>query len=142
MRLEVLPVAVPPGAGHADERHTRLDQPAGDQRLLAKLRRAELVADLLRLARNVEERLAGHQATHPLISHVVAAQRARRPPALELLAQQVAQLGTLEMVELGDVVEALEVFRDHVPWSNAWANSARPEIRSTPAPSRAPRSAE
>ena len=45
MRLEVLPVAVPPGAADPDERHARLDQPAGDQRLLAELGRAVLVAD-------------------------------------------------------------------------------------------------
>ena len=38
--LEVLAVAVPPGARHADERHARLDQPAGDQGLLAELGRA------------------------------------------------------------------------------------------------------
>ena len=73
--LEVLAVAVPPGAGHADERDARLDQPAGDQRLLAELRRPVLVADLLRLARDVEERLAGHQAADALVRHVVAAQR-------------------------------------------------------------------
>ncbi len=96
MGLEVLAVAVPPGPGHADERDARLDQPAGDQRLLAELRRAELVADLLRLARDVEERLAGHQAAHALVSHVVAAQHARRPPALEPLAHQVAELGALD----------------------------------------------
>ena len=51
MRLEVLAVAVPPGPADADERHARLDQPAGDQRLLAELRRAVGVADLLRLLR-------------------------------------------------------------------------------------------
>ena len=42
VRLEVLAVAVPPGAADADERHARLDQAAGDQRLLAELRRAVL----------------------------------------------------------------------------------------------------
>ena len=75
MGLEVLAVAVPPGPGHADERDARLDQPAGDQGLLAELRRPELVADLLRLARDVEQRLAGHQAADALVGHVVAAQR-------------------------------------------------------------------
>ena len=79
---------------HADERHARLDQPAGDQRLLAELGRAVPVADLLRLARDVEERLAGHQAADPLVGLVVAAERTGdRPAAGEPLAQQVAQLG-------------------------------------------------
>ena len=76
MGLEVLPVAVPPGPRHADERDARLDQPAGDQGLLAELRRPELVADRLRLPRDVEQRLAGHQAANALVGHVVAA-RAR-----------------------------------------------------------------
>ena len=52
--LEVLAVAVPPGPGDADERDARLDQPAGDQRLLAELGRPVTVADLLRLSRDVE----------------------------------------------------------------------------------------
>ena len=79
VRLEVLAVAVPPGPGHADERHARLDQPAGDQHLLAELRRAVAVADLLRLLRDVEQRLAGHQAADALVGLVVAAQASRTP---------------------------------------------------------------
>ncbi len=113
MGLEVLAVAIPPGPGHADERDAGLDQPAGDQRLLAELGRPELVADLLRLTRDIEERLAGHQAPHPLIGDVVAAQRARRPSALEPPAQELAKLGALEVVKLGDLVEPVEVLGDH-----------------------------
>src|ERR1017187_4023977 len=113
MGLEILPVAVPPGPGHTDERDARFDQPAGDQGLLAELRRPEQVADRLRLTRDVEERLAGHQAANALVSHVVAPQYARRPPAFEPLAQQVAKLGALDVVELRDLVEATEILRDH-----------------------------
>ena len=115
MGLEVLPVAVPPGPGHADERDARFDQPAGDQGLLAELRRPELVADFLRLARDVKQRLAGHQAANALVGHVVAAQHARRTPALELLAHEVAQLGALEVVELGDLIEAAAGFPGSCP---------------------------
>ena len=140
--LEVLAVAVPPGAGDADERDAGLDQPAGDQGLLAELGRPVLVADLLRLARDVEERLAGHQAADALVGLVVAAQRARRPAALEPLAQQLAQLGALEVVELGDLVEAADVLGDRCPWSAPSARTAGRGSRRTRAPSSRPSVAE
>ena len=64
--LEILAVAVPPGTGHADKRDPGLDQPAGCQDLFAELGRPVTVANLLRLARDVKERLAGHQAADAL----------------------------------------------------------------------------
>ncbi len=112
--LEVLPVAVPPGAGHAHERDTRLDQPAGGQGLLAELGGPIAIADPLRLARDVEQRLAGHESADALIGHVVTAQGTRGHPATgESLAHQVAKLGALEVVVFGDLVETAEVLRDH-----------------------------
>src|SRR5690348_553247 len=105
MRLEVLPVAVPPGPADADERHARLDQPARDQHLLAELRLAVAVADLLGLLRDVEELLARHDAADALVRLVMAAEAGRRAAALELLAEQVAQIGPLLMVEVADAVE-------------------------------------
>ena len=73
--LEVLTVAVPPRPGDPDERHPGLDQASGHQGLLAELGRAVGVPDRLRLFRDVEEGVAGHQASDPLIRLVVRAER-------------------------------------------------------------------
>ena len=77
VRLEVLAVAVPPGPADADERHARLDQPAGDQHLLAEQRRAVLVAHRLRLAGDVEQLVRRHQPADALVRLVVAGQACR-----------------------------------------------------------------
>ena len=88
-------MAIPPGPRDADEWDAGFDQPAGDQDLLTELGGPEVFANAHRLTRDIEERLAGHQAAHALIGHVVAAQSTRRPPAFEPPAQEVAKLGTL-----------------------------------------------
>src|SRR5579885_3727880 len=100
MRLEILAVAVPPGPANSNERHASLDQPPCNERLFAKQSRAVSVADLRRLLRNIEEFFAGHQAAHTLIRLIVTAQTRRHPAPYELLAQQVAQLSPLFVVEI------------------------------------------
>ena len=104
-------MAVPPGARHADEGDARLDQPARDQCLLAKGAWSVGVADRLRLARHVEERLAGHQAADALVGLVVRAQGAGggRAAAREALTHELAELAALAVVEVVDRFGAADV---------------------------------
>ena len=133
VRLEVLAVAVPPGAADADERHAGLDQPAGDERLLAELRRAVRVADLLRLLRDVEQLLARHQAADALVGLVVAAQRRStcRPCANCLLSSSRSSARCV-VVELGDRLGAADVLGDQCSWSAPSGRSASRGSRPSP----------
>ena len=113
VRLEVLPVAVPPRAAHAHEGHARLDHPPRHQRLLAEERRAIRLARLRRLLGQVEERLAAHQAVDARIGVRVALHWPGAVPGDELVVNQLLQLRARVVVQLRDGLQPLQVRRRH-----------------------------
>src|SRR5438046_1748158 len=104
MGVEIVAMAIPPGAGDADKGHARLDEPPRHQRLLAEQRRPIEVADSLRLAADVEEPFAPHQAVDALIRLGMAIEAAARTALLEMPAQQVTQLGPVTVIRFGDAL--------------------------------------
>src|SRR5207247_2815062 len=107
--LEVVVVAIPPSAGHLNHWHTRLQQPPSNQRVLAEISRAVLLAYRLRLAVEIEQGIRLHQAAHAGIGAVVAFDLRGLTLAVELLAEPAPQVFALVMLRRGEPLGQVDV---------------------------------
>src|SRR6056297_2886864 len=91
MRFEILTMAIPPGARHFDEWHTRLDQSPSDQTLFTKLCRTVMIAHLLWFVFNVEEIITRHQSPDTLKRRIVTRNGGALPVTCELFRKHLTE---------------------------------------------------